>query len=473
MCIMKLNQLTTIINQGESNVLEFKKSTGLLRNIFETVCAFLNGDGGIVLIGVTDSGKIVGQDVSDKTRREIACELSKLEPAAQLLINIFYIPIEKSKQVIVLKVYPGKHIPYVYDGRAFYRNQSTTSRMLQHLYEQLIIKRGQLNHAWEEIITTEYSLDDLDQEEIYKTVADGIRENRIPASAQRDNAKKILQRLNLMVGDKLKLAAIVLYAKQESLRLVQCMIKLARFKGNDKLGDFIDNQQVYGNAFRLLSEADAFFRRHLPIASFFKPDQFKRIDKPALPVMAVREALINSICHRNYADRSADISVAIFSDRVDIWNNGSLPSTITIKDLTRAHESILRNKLIANAFYVRGLIEKWGTGTNKMIALCKETGLVAPEFVERTGGLAVVFRFAELIDTSAEFKTASNIEMTARQKDILAIIKKHGTVNIQQIISELENPPTQRTIQKELAKLKISNTVNYKGKGRATVWFIV
>lgn len=57
------------------------------------------------------------------------------------------------------------------------------------------------------------------------------------------------------------------------------MIKMARFKGVDKFGDFIDNQQIYGNEFKILTEADAFLRRHLSIASFFKPDQFERIDK--------------------------------------------------------------------------------------------------------------------------------------------------------------------------------------------------
>ena len=344
---------------------------------------------------------------------------------------------------------------------------------IQHMYEQLIVKRGQLKHAWEGMITFEYGLEDLDQEEIYQTVADGIRENRIPASAQHDNAKKILQRLDLMQGDKLKLAAVVLYAKQESLKLVQCMIKLARFKGLDKLGEFIDNKQVYGNAFQLLVEADAFFRRHLPTASFFKPDQFKRIDKPALPVMALREALINSICHRDYADRSTDIAVAIFDDRVDIWNGDSLPWQITVKDLTQVHESVLRNKLIANVFYARGLIERWGTGTNKMISLCKEDGLVEPQFVERTGGLAVIFRFAAPIISSTTIKTHDDTRLTTQQKNILAIIKRSEAVNIQQIMSELENPPTKRTVQKELSKLRALNIVDHRGRGKATVWFVV
>jgi ATP-dependent DNA helicase RecG len=466
---MNLKQLTALINKGESSSLEFKKSTGLLRDIFETICAFLNGNGGTVLIGVTDAGKIIGQDVSDHTKREIAHEISKLEPSAQLSIKISYVSVDK-KQVIVIKALPGKHVPYTYDGRAFYRNQSTTSRMQQHLYEQLLTKRKQSNHEWEETIATGYKLEDLDQEEIYKTVADGIRENRIPASAQRDDVKKILKRLDLIDGNKLKLAAIVLYAKQDSIRLVQCMIKLARFNGEDKLGDFIDNQQIQGNAFKLLTEADAFFRRHLPIASFFKPDQFKRIDKPALPVLAIREALINAICHRDYAHRGTDISVAIFNGRVDIWNNGSLPSNMTVKDLSRAHESVLRNKLIANVFYVRGLIEKWGTGTNKMIALCKEAGLTKPEFSVRTGGLSVVFNFATPIIPGIQIKIDSGL--TSRQREIISIIKKNKQANIQCIISTLENPPTKRMIQKDLFKLKALNIINCEGKSRATMWFM-
>lgn len=101
----------------------------------------------------------------------------------------------------------------------------------------------------------------------------------------------------------------------------------------------------------------------LLIASHFKA-QLKRIDKPALPVMAVREALINAICHRDYADRATDISLAVFDDRLEIWNSGTLPSQISIEDLRHKHDSVPRNKLIANAFYVRGLIEKWGSGTN-------------------------------------------------------------------------------------------------------------
>ncbi len=72
-------------------------------------------------------------------------------------------------------------------------------------------------------------------------------------------------------------------------------------RGTDILGDFIDNREFYGNAFRVLSEATHFIMRHLPVASSFQSSQFTRNDEPALPVLAVREALINAICHSDYS----------------------------------------------------------------------------------------------------------------------------------------------------------------------------
>src|SRR3989337_3453417 len=141
---MKLEQIKKLVKQGESNTLEFKRSTAQLRAAFETICAFLNGAGGIVLIGVTDKGNIIGQEVSDKTLQEIAHMVSELEPPAQAQITISYVTVAEKNQVIVIKVKAGEHMPYIFDGRPFHRVQSTSPRMSQHRYEQLIVKRGQL-----------------------------------------------------------------------------------------------------------------------------------------------------------------------------------------------------------------------------------------------------------------------------------------------------------------------------------------
>src|SRR5262249_39301042 len=125
-------------------------------------------------------------------------------------------------------------------------------------------------------------------------------------------------------------AALILFAKKTLLAYPQCHLKLARFRGQDMSGDFIDNKEFFGNAFRMLEEAANFISRHLPIPSSFEPNRFERIDKPTLPPLTVREALVNAICHRDDSDRSAAITLAIFDDRMEIWNNGKLPPTLNM-----------------------------------------------------------------------------------------------------------------------------------------------
>lgn len=234
---MDIGQVTALIQQGESHNLEFKKSTTQLKPAFETVCAFLNGNGGTVLIGVSDSGQIVGQDVTDNTRQEIAREINKIEPTAQ--IEIFYVPIKGSKYVIVIEAESGIHAPYTYDGRAYERNQSTTGRMTQHGYEQLLVERGQLNHSWEESIAASYTIDDLDFDEIRLAVQQGIVVGRVPTTAESETIEGILKSWNLIEGGRINNAAVVLFAKEVLPRYPQCHLKLGRFRGTDMLGDFI------------------------------------------------------------------------------------------------------------------------------------------------------------------------------------------------------------------------------------------
>src|ERR1700722_3863309 len=125
---MKIAQLKKLIKSGETEKVEFKTSTGSVTSGMQTVCALLNSEhGGSVVFGVTDQGKVVGQQVTDKTRKEIATELNKIEPFAK--IDIDYISIEDKRFVIVMQVEPGNQAPYTYDGRAYLRNQTTTSRM--------------------------------------------------------------------------------------------------------------------------------------------------------------------------------------------------------------------------------------------------------------------------------------------------------------------------------------------------------
>jgi ATP-dependent DNA helicase RecG len=463
---MDIEQIRSLIKQGESITLEFKVSTAKLQATFATICAFLNGKGGTVLIGVKDKGQIIGQDVTDSTRLEIANEIKKIEPAAS--IDIDYVKIEEDKFVIAIHVNAADHAPYIYDGRAFQRSESQTCKMSQHRYEQLLVKRSQLNHSWETFIAEDYTIDDLDKDEIYHTIHNGITEKRIPASIAKESVEKILRQLKLMRDKKLKRAAVVLFGKETESEYPQCWLKMARFQGTDKSGNFIDNQQVYCNVFRMLEGADNFLRKHLPITSYFKPNQFRRIDKPVLPILAVREALVNAICHRDYTSHAGYVSMAIFDDRVEIWSNGTLPNELKIEDLKRKHDSVLRNKLIAKIFYLRGYIERWGTGTIKMLDLCKENAIPTPRFAERTGGFVVTFKFAEPIGVYKKAKP----ELTSRQREILKLLEK-SEFNSVQLAKKLKGSPAVRTVQVDLLYLEKAGLVKREGKARAMVWIFV
>ncbi len=467
---MNTLQLQKLAKQGESETVEFKKSTALMRSIFETVCAFLNGKGGTILIGVNDKGELVGQNVSDTTRQEIAKELNKIEPPAN--IDIHHIAIDKNKSVIAIQVNANHHAPYVYDGRAFQRHQSTTSKMPQHRYEQLLVTRGSLNHAWDEQAAVDYDIDSLDHQEIRNTIRDGVNENRIPTEVLTYSIKDTLRYLKLIKNKKVLNAAVVLYAKEVEPDYSQCLIRMTRYKGTTKLANFMDSKHIYGNAFKILAEANYFSMRHLPVASFFESDKFKRIDKPTLPVMAIREALVNALSHKDYTNRSASISFAIFDDRLEIWNNGTLPPELKLKDLKKRHESYPRNKRIAKIFYSRGWVEKAGIGTLRMLEDCKELGVPEPEFEEYSGGFAVIFKFKEAM--GAVVTKNHDESLNIRQKIILQFLNETKTASMQQILDYLiikfTETPSKKTIIRDLNHLKSLGLIKSQGQKRGLVW---
>ncbi len=242
---MNITQLKQLVHNGESQHVEFKKSTAQIKPAFNTVCAFLNGTGGIVIFGAKNNGEFIGQQVTDKTKLEIAHEIKKIEPHAQ--ITVHYLPITDHLQIIALEVPQGSHIPYAYEARPFERTQSSTAPMTQHRYEQLIIQRGHQNHSWEEQFATGYSIKDLDHDEIKRTIKEGVDQHRIAVEVLTYDIEHILENLELIVDGRLTHAAVVLFAKKLSNFYSHCAIKLARFRGRDKMGDFIDKDRARNN----------------------------------------------------------------------------------------------------------------------------------------------------------------------------------------------------------------------------------
>lgn len=244
---MKLAQLKALVKKGESEQLEFKKTTASLDSGMQTVCAFLNSThGGVVIFGVTDDGRIVGQQVTDKTLKEMSASLSRIEPNGQ--IKVSYIKIAEDKQVIVFNVEPGEKAPYSYDGRAYIRQQSTTLLMAKDDYIYLHNKN---NPSQWEGLTNEYKLSDLDHNRIREVVRIAVHKGRLVETAMTAKIADILPKIGLSKNGKLTNAAVVLFAKSEEKVFMQSNIRLARFAGIDK-SRFLNMQDYRANAFDLL-----------------------------------------------------------------------------------------------------------------------------------------------------------------------------------------------------------------------------
>jgi len=459
---MKLDELKRLVSQGESDTVELKKSTAQLRRAAETLCGMLNGSGGVVLLGVAPNGRIVGQEISDKTLREVADILGKFEPPAA--INQTRVDIENDKEVLVLEAIPNPELrPYVFDSRPYQRVGSTTSVMPQEVYQRLLIERTHSRMRWENQSAQEHSLSDLDHEEILRTVRLGIAAGRLPESTGGDIAD-ILTRLELIKNNRLNNAAVVLFGTRFMPDFPQCQLRMARFRGIDK-SEFLDQRQIEGHAFFLLNEAMLFLRRHLPVAGRVVPGLFEREDEPLFPIEALREALVNAFCHRDYTIVGSAVSLAIYDDRLEIWSDGTLPFGLKPEDLKREHSSRPRNPLIANVFYLRGVIERWGRGTQRIVELCVKAGHPEPEFGEQAGSVWVRFLPSGYI---APHRVAH--DLTDRQREILHILSKRQSLPLREIRAAMDSPPSDRRLREELLHLKKLNLVTSSGHGRGASW---
>jgi len=282
----------------------------------------------------------------------------------------------------------------MYDGRPYQRHGPTTRVMPREAYERRVMEKLHSTSRWEnQPAAAGVTIADLDEEEIQLTVDNAVELGRLEP-LKRKTTKAILTGLGLIVEGKLLNAAVALYGKSERLQPLypQCSIRLARFRGQNRLADFSDNRQYWGNAFALLRRAETFLRDHVAIAGRIVPGRMKREDRAQYPPLATREAIANALCHRDYTTAGGAVAVGMYDDHLEIINTGTLHFDLTPKQLTKPHPSRPWNPIIAGVFYRAGIIEQWGTGTLKIVDWCRENANPAPVWEEQSGSVVVTFR---------------------------------------------------------------------------------
>jgi ATP-dependent DNA helicase RecG len=309
----------------------------------------------------------------------------------------------------------------------------------------------------------------FDAAEIVRTVEEAVRRGRAADPGTRDPAE-LLRGLGLMCDGRVLRAAAVLFGRAERLEpnYPQCLLRVARFRGTDRT-EFLDNRQFHGNAFELLLRAERFMRESLPVAGRITPGLFERVDDPLYPPVALREALANAFCHRDYAIGGGSVAVAIYDDRLEVTSSGSLHFGLTAEALFAPHESLPWNPLMARVFFRRGLIESWGRGTLKMVELTREAGLPSPEIEDAGGCVTVRFRPSRYLPPQRVAR-----DLTERQRRILSLLDvgREGMA-LREIRAGLGDGLPEWEIKDDLALLRRLGLVETQGHGRGAYWRLI
>jgi ATP-dependent DNA helicase RecG len=411
-------QVEEWVSLGESETLEFKATTGERRAATRTLCAMLNHRGGRVLFGVTPEGRVMGQQVSDHTLEEVAQEIAELDPPA--FPTIERVPLDRGREALVVTVTQGPARPYTHRGIPYRRVGNTSPRMSRDEYNRMLLERLHSEQRWENQPAEHWTVADLDADEILRTLVEALRRGRAEDPNTRDPTE-VLRGLGLVRDGVLLRAAVVLFGRRERIEaeMPQGLLRVARFRGTDRT-EFLDNRQFHGNIFDLLFRAERFLRDSLPVAGRIQSGLFERIDDPLYPPLALREALANAFCHRDYSIGGGSVAIGVYDDRLEVTSSGTLHFGLTPEALFQPHESLPWNPLIARVLYRRGIIEEWGRGTLKILDLTTQAGLPRPEIEDAGGCVTVRFQPSRYVPPRRV-----QHDLTDRQRTILAMLDEH------------------------------------------------
>ena len=458
---MTINDIQTLISKDETRNLELKKTTGELKDGLKSACAFLNTDGGWLIFGVAPTTlKVVGQDVTESTRREIAQALTLLEPALNIEVEYVDVPDGNGKQLIVMRFekWVWGMEPYTYHKCPYYRVESVTKEMPREMFVERLKAARPHDFAWDGQIARGVTIDDMDEECIRSAVRLGIAGGRINASAEGATVETLLSKLNLLKEGKPTNAAVMLFGKNTD-DYPQLLLRMACFKGNDK-NEFLDNKRQTGNFFDLLDAGTAFCFRNLRLAG--KIVGMRREEQLEIPAEALREALINALCHREYSNPRASVSLAVYADRVEIVNPGRFPSQLTPENIKLQHESFPYNLKIAQVLYQTTYLESWGSGVKRMMDLCEAQHVDDPEY--RLGENTVTIIFQRHFDSQNDSQKSLN----ERQKKIVMLMYEDRRISVGSIAVKLSL--SRPTVYREIKKINDLTELYWEGSARSGYW---
>ncbi len=453
-------ELALILEEGEGYTLEFKRS--ISSDLPKELVAFANASGGRIFIGVNDHNQIVGCDLSNKM-------LSKIEDMATACDPPVAVRIEKLLQhkILVIHVPEGANRPHRCNKGFYLRNGTSSQKMKTHDITAFIQAEGKIRFDQQLRL-------DLNWEE-------ALDESRMKHFLQLANISPISDTANLLLnlgaGDYkdgqfyLNQTGVLFFTKEPTQRLFHVSVVCALFKGTGK-AYILDRKELTGNLLENVEDALIFLKKHLQLRWEITSESTRRKEILELPEVALREAMVNAVCHRDYLEQGAQVMVEIFDDRVEIYNPGGLPQGLPEKDFGR--RSVCRNPNIAGLLLRCDYIEKMGTGIERIREALEREG--CPKIKIRYDTMFTLefprptfFKTDEIPEPAREKTRVETREIT--RVKMLSLISENPQITTAQLADAIGITP--KGVEWQIAQLKKDGLLKRIGPTKGGCWEVV
>jgi ATP-dependent DNA helicase RecG len=458
---MNAKELDKLIRIGEGFTVEFKRTPS---HLGREICAFANASGGYILLGVDDHGRQVGVSNLNRIKSEIQNISRNLDPPLGL-------DIEAVDNVLVVTVPSGPNKPYSASGLFYIREASNTQQMKRNEIREFFFREGLIRFDEQPCMKFDMRRDfDNKKYQAFKRAAD-IPQNLRP--------NDVLRNLQVLSGEGITNAGVLLFGKQVSKFLLQASITCALFQGTSKT-KVLDQATFQGNIAENYNDAMSYLLSHLNTEYVIKGGPREEI--PELPEEALREALLNAIGHREYRS-TAYIQVHLFQDRLEIVNPGGLVSGLRLKDLGRVSRP--RNLLLFSLMARMNLVEHIGSGIKRIREALSKYRLKPPLIEAEADWFSMTFwrkpqheaiekgLHKEIVDTPSTHPIDEGVSEGVNEGVVrlLSFIQNNPGIRTPQISSAMGVPI--KTLERWLKRLREEGKVEFRGSPKTGGYWAV
>ncbi|MCP4577354.1 MAG: hypothetical protein GY846_13850 [Deltaproteobacteria bacterium] len=431
---MKKATLMDLVALGEGFTIEFKRAG--TSNLGREICAFANATGGVILIGVSDNGEIVGVDKHNRLKSEVQAIARSADPPIA-------VDVESSDNVLLVTV-PSQHSkPYSFGGKFFMREGASSQQMSREEIHEFFFKEGLIH--FDETPCNRFSLKDDLTDDVWTRFR---KRAKIPVDM---DACVALENLHLIKNGQMTHADAWLLAGDIRKFTTSADAACALFMGTDKVC-ILDRRGFDRDVYTMIDEVVAYILSKINIEYIIK--HVKREERPELPEEALREAVVNALAHRDYRS-TANVQVYIFKDRVEIVSPGGLPAGMTEADL--GIKSIPRNPLLFGMLFRMEAVEHIGSGIKRIRNLCREYGVAKPQIDVSEHWFTIAFPRTEAQADIAQ--TESKTQITG---EVAGEVAGEVTGEVRQLLSILTKDSLSRTDAQ--AALDLKGQANFRDR---------